>query len=154
MIVSGEAQARAAEIEARYGLDELVCDDFEFCGSPKELREELGTDWMKDSSAEFWAANANFDHAFWTKEFGPTAKPWQCVLDRAAAEQLPRSLGEVSRVVLGSKLDKSIRDNMRGVVFAQLPEAEQLRSGRLPGGQPLEVTPAELGGRIDMPAGH
>jgi DNA polymerase len=108
-------------------LVSVVCDDFEFCGSPKELREELGTDWMKDSSAEFWAANANFDHAFWTKEFGPTAKPWQCVLDRAAAEQLPRSLGEVSRVVLGSKLDKSIRDNMRGVVFAQLPEAEQQR---------------------------
>lgn len=106
-------------------LVSVVCDDFEFCGSPQALREALGTDWMKAPDAEFWAANANFDHAFWVKEFGPTAQPWQCVLDRAAADQLPRSLSEVSRVVLGTKLDKKVRDNMRGVRFEEMPAERQ-----------------------------
>jgi DNA polymerase len=106
-------------------LVSVVCDDFEFCGAPEALARELGTGWMQDPGAQFFAANANFDHAFWVKYFGPTARPWQCVLDRAAVQQLPRSLSEVSRVILGRELDKSVREDMRGVRFEELPPERQ-----------------------------
>lgn len=108
-------------------LVSVVCDDFQFCGPIGDLVSTLGTDFITDPANEFWAANSNFDQAWWEKYYPKTHKPWKCVLDLAAFSQLPRSLDEVARVALGVKLDKAVRSDMKGVVFEDLPDEAQQR---------------------------
>lgn len=105
----------------------VVGEDIEFCGSVAELITHTGTSWVTDPTLTFWAANANFDQTVWEKYLPRTAHPWQCVLDRAAAAQLPRNLADVCKVHLGVKLDKKVRDDMKGVRFEELPDAQQQR---------------------------
>ena len=105
----------------------VVGEDIEFCGTVAELITHTGTSWITDPTLEFWAANANFDQAWWEKYLPRTAHPWQCVLDRAASSQLPRNLADVCKTALGVKLDKKVRDDMKGVRYEELPDAEQQR---------------------------
>ena len=103
----------------------VITPEWEFCGTMKELVDEHGDSWMTDPDLQFWAANSNFDQAFWEKYFPKTAHPWMCVLDWAAFHQLPRALEGVVRVQLKIKMDKSVRSDMKGVHFEDLtPEAK------------------------------
>lgn len=105
----------------------IVDEGLQFCGTIAQARE-AGLDKIAlDPNREIWAANSNFDQRFWSKYFGPSVKPWQCVLDRAAYHQLPRALDGVCRTLLHTKMDKSVRDEMKGVVYAELPDADQQR---------------------------
>jgi DNA polymerase len=108
-------------------LVSVVSNDLEFCGSPADLLTHTGNTWMGDPNIQFWAANANFDQKLWEKYCPHTPRPWKCILDLAAFHQLPRDLASVCRVVLGVKLDKSVRDDMKGVRFESLPDKEQER---------------------------
>lgn len=115
-------------VEQSYAyLVSIVTDDMEFCGSPEEAAEALGDSWFKDPDLRFWAANSNFDQAWFERYFGKTDKDWHCILDLAAHDQYPRDLANVSRVLLGHKVDKSVRDEMNGVHYKDLPDAEQQR---------------------------
>lgn len=106
-------------------LVSVTTDEFEFCGTPEELPKVLGDSWFKDSDIQIWAANSNFDQSWFEKYFGKTANPWKCILDKAAYSQYPRDVANVSRVLLKNKVDKTIRDEMKGVHFRDLPEARQ-----------------------------
>lgn len=104
----------------------VVTPQWKFCGPPQDLPRLHGDSWMTDPSNEFWAANSNFDQAFWEKYFPKTARDWSCALDLAAFHQLPRDLAGVSRVALQKIMDKTTRDEMKGVDFHTLtPERQQ-----------------------------
>lgn len=105
----------------------VVSDEVEFCGEIADLPKELGDTWIRDPGLQFWAANANFDDAFWLKYYPKPAHPWKCVLDLAAYHQLPRDLANVTRVALKHKMDKSIRDEMKGVRWESLPDERKQR---------------------------
>jgi DNA polymerase len=106
-------------------LISVVSDEVEFCGGIEDLPRELGDSWMTDPDLQFWAFNSNFDQKIWEKYYPRTANPWKCGLDRAAFSQLPRHLAGVAKVTLGVDLDKSIRDEMKGVRYESLPEPRQ-----------------------------
>ncbi len=110
-----------AETEAY--LVSMVTDEEEFCGSPYELR--CASQLNEDPDVQFWAANSNFDSALWDKYYGATLRPWKCILDLAAYSQYPRDLAGVAKALLKIKLDKSTRDEMKGVRYEALPEDEQ-----------------------------
>lgn len=140
-------------------LISAVCDEFEFVGSPADFPKSMGGDaWMNDPRFQFFAANSNFDQKLWEKHYPKTARPWKCLLDRAAFHQLPRSLAGVIHSVFHRKLDKAVRDRMKGVRFESLPDSEQqevadycLNDGReefallkaLPSASPIEEELAE-----------
>jgi DNA polymerase len=96
-----------------------------WCGPVAEFGNKFGGSWITDPDTQFWAANSNFDQAFWEKYFPKTAHPWRCVLDRAAFHQLPRDLAGVSRVHLKKTMDKATRDEMKGVRFESLTPERQ-----------------------------
>lgn len=109
----------------------VVGEDLRWCGTLPELEQRYPA-LIQDINlgrVEAWAANANFDHSFWQKHYGApcTVPPWQCLLDLAGFHQLPRDLGNVTRVALGRKLDKDVRATMKGVRFESLPPAERER---------------------------
>ena len=106
-------------------LVSVVSDGIEFCGSVGDLREHLPELLQGNPELEFWAANSNFDQALWEKYFPKTARPWKCILDRAACAQMPRHLAGVTKTVLGIELDKGIRDDMKGRPFESLSEERQ-----------------------------
>lgn len=106
----------------------IVTDGIEFCGTIAQVREHGLDKLALDPENQFYAANSNFDQAWWEKYFPPAVHPWKCILDQAAFHQYPRDLAGVARAVLnGLKLDKGVRDEMKGVRFESLPEAEQQR---------------------------
>lgn len=106
-------------------LVSVVCDKFNFCGTPEQMVQMLGEGWWECPSLQFWAFNSNFDQTLWEKYFTPTAKPWQCISDLSAFHQLPRDLAGVVRTVFGKKVDKTLRDKMRNVHWDDLPDSEQ-----------------------------
>ena len=73
------------------------------------------------------AANSNFDQEWWEKYYPPFKFPWFCVLDKASFHQLPRNMGQLSKVVLGTALDKTIRDEMKGKHYKDLSLEEQVK---------------------------
>jgi DNA polymerase len=102
-----------------------VCtDDFEFCGTMAELGRSVNVDELARSARPV-AANANFDQALWAKYFPPFKLPWHCVLDHAASHQYPTNVAGVSKALLGLKVDKSTRDEMKGVHYEALPDARK-----------------------------
>jgi len=124
--ISVTTQGLKNYVEATYPyLVSVVTDDMEFCGTPAECGQILGDSWFKDPQLNFVAANSNFDQALWEKTYGKTARDWSCVLDHAAYHQLPRDLANISRVLLKHKVDKSVRDKMKGVHYDSLPDAEK-----------------------------
>lgn len=108
-------------------LVSAVSDDFEFCGSIAELHEHLGDSWMGDRDLQFWAANSNFDQAWWHKYYPATYRQWQCILDVGAFHQMPRNFADLARVKLQIKLDKQVRDDMKGVRYESLDDPGQQR---------------------------
>lgn len=82
---------------------------------------------MNDPELQFWAANSNFDQKWWEKYFTPVVHPWKCLLDRGAFHQFPRALEGLVRVVLKRELDKTVRDEMKGVHWHDLPTDKQQR---------------------------
>jgi len=113
----------AAQVDAY--LVSIVSDDLEFCGTPAQALQMLGDSWWKDPGLKFVAANSNFDQAFFEKHFGNTANEWHCLLDQSAGNQLPGNVAGAAKAVLGIQLDKTIRDQMKGVRFEELPDARQ-----------------------------
>lgn len=105
----------------------VVTPEWRFCGPIADLPRLHGDAWMSDPANEFWAANSNFDHAFFKKHYKDTPNPWKCVLDLAAFHQLPRALDGVARVGLGITMDKSVRNEMKGVRFESLDAEGQKR---------------------------
>ena len=105
----------------------VVNEDVEYCGPVAEMPKALGDTWMTDPDMEFFAANSNFDQRFWEKYYPKTARPWRCVLDKAAFHQLPRALAAVAEVHLHKKLDKDARREMDGVRWEGLGDEQQQR---------------------------
>lgn len=103
----------------------IVSDDVEFCGTIAQVREAGLDKLATDPEVQFIAANSNFDQAWWEKYFPKSPNTWKCVLDKAAFHQFPRDLAGVARAVLHLKLDKSTRDEMKGVDFFTLPDQRQ-----------------------------
>jgi DNA polymerase bacteriophage-type len=104
----------------------IVDDEFEFCGTIEQAQKAFPAAFWEDPERQFWAANSNFDFE-WKQKYWPTkcARDWNCILDRGVGNQLPRDLANLCRVALGVKIDKSIRDDMNGVRFEELPEDRQ-----------------------------
>lgn len=71
------------------------------------------------------AANSNFDQAWWEKCFPAFKKDWYCVLDQSAFNQFPRNLAGCAMAALGETVDKSLRDEMQGKHYDDLPPAEK-----------------------------
>lgn len=105
----------------------IVDKDRRWVGTVEEAQKEFPVAFFNDPDRQFWAANSNFDQA-WTEKYWPDvqwARPWQCVLDRGAVSQLPHSLAGLTGVVFGQKIDKTLRDKMSGVHWADLSASGQ-----------------------------
>lgn len=102
----------------------ILLDGQVTCGTISELRE-MSENIAKDPEIECWAANANFDHGWWDKYNTPCVNDWQCLLDLGRFHQLPDSLATLSKCVLGTPVDKTIRDEMKGVDYFTLAPERQ-----------------------------
>jgi len=96
------------------------------CGEIKEMAEFCGN-LAKDPTVKPVAANSNFDQAWWESLFEPFKPDWHCLLDHSAFHQFPRNLAGLAGVVLGEKVDKSLRDDMKGKRYEDLPKEEQVQ---------------------------
>lgn len=97
-----------------------------WCGPIADLFTKAPIEVRPDPSDDVpVAANANFDRAFWEKYFPPFVQEWQCVLDKARVNQLPGDMSKLAGAVLGQKLDKTLRDEMAGQKWADLPPSKQ-----------------------------
>lgn len=94
------------------------------CGTLAEMGPMM-EQVAKDPTIEPWAANSNFDRAFYEKYWGPMVNDWQCVLDLGAFHQYPRNLAGLVKVALHRDMDKSVRDEMKGVRYEDLPPERQ-----------------------------
>jgi len=56
----------------------------------------------------------------------PHPAAWHCTADLAAYRQSPRALADASRELLGLKVDKTLRDEMKGVEWRTLPTEKKL----------------------------
>jgi len=96
------------------------------CGTLKEV-EEVCRNLAADPSVRPVAANSNFDQALWEKYFPAFARPWHCILDNSVFHQFPRNLAGLAKTLLGTHVDKTVRDKMKGQRYEELPEAEQTK---------------------------
>jgi DNA polymerase len=93
------------------------------CGTIEEMGPTMEA-LAEDPNVQLWAANSNFDQAFFEKHTGKVAKnPWKCLLDLGSFNQCPRDLAGLAYTVLKVKMDKSTRDQMRGIHYEELSEA-------------------------------
>ena len=102
----------------------VVCTPLgiKFVGTIEQAQAEFSDAFFDDPQNEFWAANANFDQQFKEKYWMEASKrPWKCILDHGATEQLPGSLSGIFKTLFGEKVDKSLRDWMNGKHYADLP---------------------------------
>ena len=102
----------------------VLVDDEARCGTRQEMLPFLAN-LAKDPTVRPVAANSNFDQAFTEKYVGPFQQDWFCVLDQAAFHQFPRNMAGLAKCVLGTEMDKSMRDDMRGKRYEDLPASEQ-----------------------------
>lgn len=101
-------------------LVSIVTDDgFEWVGHPSEAPWEkvLGHTWISH--------NRSFDMTVHRALKFPEPEHWHCTADMASYCQLPRALAKAIAAVYGEVVDKSIRDSMDGVKWADVPEAEK-----------------------------
>lgn len=96
-------------------------DGIRYCGEIADAFKRFGPDFWTDPTREFVAANSNFDQGFTEKYTGLKLAPWKCVLDRAKFSQLPQNLASVVAVLFKRKVDKTIRDEMDGKRYEELP---------------------------------
>lgn len=105
----------------------VVGDNIEpMCGTLEEMRPIIDQ-LSKDPTVQPIALNANFDRAWEEKYWQPFQNDWHCISDQAVASQLPRNLAQMAGVVLGEKLDKTTRDEMKGVRYEDLSPEEQTK---------------------------
>ena len=105
----------------------IVGPGLEFIGTIEEAQAKFSDEFWEDPETRFWAANANFDQ-LWVQRYWPDAKamkPWSCILDRGATEQLPQSLSGIVRALWGKKVDKSLRDWMDGKHYRDITAEQQ-----------------------------
>src|SRR5690606_14157081 len=65
----------------------VVGQDVKWVGSIEDAQKKFPPAWLQDPQKVFWAANSNFDQACHERYFGPTARPWKCLLERSAVQQ-------------------------------------------------------------------
>lgn len=94
------------------------------CGTIEEMSPAM-ENIARDTHVQVVAANSNFDQAWFEQYWGATYNAWHCILDHAAYCQYPRNLADLAKVVLGEAVDKTIRDEMEGKHFANLPDTEK-----------------------------
>jgi DNA polymerase len=105
----------------------IIGAGIEFVGSIEEAQQKFPDAFWEQPNTRFWAANANFDE-LWVRRYWPDAKrmkPWHCILDRGATQQLPQSLSGIVKALWGRKVDKSIRDWMDGKHYKDLAPEQQ-----------------------------
>jgi len=150
------------------GNDNYFRDSYAYCvsyynmgtgdaavGTFEELAPEL-EQMCGDPNAQIWAANSNFDQG-WMEHLGIASyNDWECILDRAAASQFPRNVAGLSKALLGKAVDKTLRDEMSGVHFKDLPEDRQQRileyclNDAVEEGRCLELLPDYMGPEGDI----
>lgn len=102
----------------------VMVDGEAMCGTRQEMLPIIDN-ISRDPSVRPVAANANFDQAWTEKYVPPFQRDWHCILDHAAFHQCPRNLAGLSGAVLGEKVDKTMRDEMKGKRYEELPAEEQ-----------------------------
>jgi DNA polymerase len=100
----------------------------QWVGTIEEARRKFTSEFWEHEDHEFWAANSNFDQA-WAQHVWelPRIKPWRCILDLGATQQMPQSLDQLVRVLFRRKVDKSVREFMDGKHYRDLSEDDQKR---------------------------
>ncbi len=109
-------------------LVSIVTDDFAWVGHPKDAP------WKKISGDKWeWVAwTAAFDERVYMRlqetgkvsaDFNP--RLWNCTADLARFSAIPGSLAGASKFQYGEVVAKTVRDNMRGKIFATLSEDTQ-----------------------------
>lgn len=102
-------------------------DDFAWVGHPKEF------DWQQLGVSQLVSHNAAFDREVFAEierrggDQFLSWHQWDCSADLAAFLQSPRSLLDASRELLGIKLDKGVRDEMKGKDFHTLSAEDKVR---------------------------
>lgn len=94
------------------------------CGTIPEMAEYCAS-LAADPTVRPVAANANFDQTWWEKYFPRFSQGWHCVLDQGVVAQNPRGLPGLAKNILGISVDKSVRSDMKGVDYFQLPADRQ-----------------------------
>lgn len=93
----------------------------DYCGDP------LKAPWKKISRHEWVSHYAYFDEAIF-RELGVLKKGpkvWHDTFDLAGYLSYPRSLKNFAKTSLGIDMNKTIRDEMKGVIFRELAEEKQ-----------------------------
>lgn len=96
-----------------------------FCGHPKDF------EWSKLSGCRVVSHNASFDENLylWGRENQGWGHcdyiEWCCTADLCVFYGLPRNLGGASASLYDLKMDKSIRDRMKGKTFDSLDKEQQ-----------------------------
>ncbi len=109
-----------------YLLSVVGSDGFRWVGNPKDFN------WDMLNDGNWIAHNDAFDSQC-VNELRRRGLPIPadyrhgCSADLAAARQLPRALANVSQFKWGVKLDKSIRDGMKGREYHELNAEERLK---------------------------
>lgn len=103
----------------------IAVDGEVHCGTLSEMRQMMDN-IASDPTIQPAAANSGFDEAWWNKYTKPFTKEWYCVLDCGAFNQFPRNLAMLSSTVLGIKVDKALRDGMKGKHYEDLTPEEQV----------------------------
>jgi DNA polymerase len=99
-------------------------EGFDFVGHPADAP------WEKLDDKDVCAHNASFDEMVYYCLVERKIVPfvllrWHCTADACATNQLPRSLKDASAVLYDIKVDKSVRDKMKGVRYEKMSVAEQ-----------------------------
>ena len=99
-------------------------EGFDFVGHPADAP------WEKLDDKDVCAHNASFDEMVYYCLVERKIVPfvllrWHCTADACATNQLPRSLKDASAVIYDIKVDKSVRDKMKGVRYEKMSVAEQ-----------------------------
>ena len=100
-------------------------EGFDFVGHPADAP------WEKLDDKDVCAHNASFDEMVYYSLVERKIVPfvllrWHCTADACATNQLPRSLKDAAAVLYGTKVDKSVRDKMKGVRYETMSVAEQV----------------------------
>lgn len=96
-------------------------DGTRYAGPPE------GAPWAAMAGAVWVSHNAPFDQLAYIRLGCPGGGPaeWHCTANLAAYLQAPRSLAGACKELLGVTVDKSVRDRMKGVRYAELMAFEQ-----------------------------
>ena len=91
----------------------MYSPELQFCGHPADAP------WESLRGQDVCAHNASFDEELYLALVEKGIVPdvnltWHCTADACASQQLPRSLKDATSVLYGAKMDKSVRDGMKG----------------------------------------